>query len=427
MPGRGDLVRLDQATGALWRRHFLLCVEEGPDRGRSHRIEDRTTVGSLPGVGFTLNDSTVSRHHLELVPRGTALLVRDLESRNGTYLGAVRIKEVLIDGAATLSVGKSTLRLEIAEEALGVPVPLPSFGRALGSAAPMRQLFGVLQRVSPTDSTVVLLGETGTGKDVLARSIHEASLRRGRPFVVVDCGAIAPALIESELFGHAKGAFTGAETDRDGAFLSADGGTLFLDEVGELSPDLQPKLLRFLETGALRRLGESVERRADVRVIAATHRDLEAEVRAGRFREDLFYRLAVVVVRVPPLRERLEDIPLLVRHLLELSGRPDLSVPRSVLEGWMGRPWTGNVRELRNAVERFVSLGRADLESFPVPLPSAPPEGAMPERERIMRTLADCGGNQTLAAKLLRISRRTLTSRLNAYALPRPRKGRQPK
>ena len=239
--------------------------------------------------------------------------------------------------------------------------PRGEFGALVGNAEPMRRAFALLERTACCDATVLIEGETGTGKEVAASSIHQASSRRLRPFVVVDCGAIAAPLLESELFGHEKGAFTGAVNTRVGAFEAASGGTIFLDEIGELPLDLQPKFLRVLEQRKVRRVGANDYRPITVRVVAATNRDLLAEVRRGRFRQDLYYRLAVLRVRLPPLRERAEDFPLLVTRILETLGfhpqaGPDFTCPQ-FLATLQRATWPGNVRELRNYLERCVALG----------------------------------------------------------------------
>jgi transcriptional regulator with GAF, ATPase, and Fis domain len=236
--------------------------------------------------------------------------------------------------------------------------PGDRFGPLIGRSAPMREIFGTVARVAATDSTVLLHGETGTGKEVVARAVHEASPRAGGAFVIIDCGALPETLLDSELFGHARGAFTGAQVARAGAIETAAGGTVFLDEIGELPLALQPKLLRVIESRTVRRLGESNHRAVDVRFVAATHRDLREMVNAGAFREDLYFRLAVVPLEIPPLRSRLEDIPILVEHFLAQLGRGAALEPLVVNE-LASRPWIGNVRELRNFVERAVALGSA--------------------------------------------------------------------
>jgi DNA-binding NtrC family response regulator len=359
----GALLRLDRASGTLKERKYQVAIVGGPGAGTTRAIEGSVTVGSHPDAGLSLGDTTVSRYHVELTARPDGVRVRDLESTNGTYLGGARITEVIVEDQAVLSVGKTTLKVSMIEADLGKPEAQPTFGPALGASPAMKQLFGMLERVSPSASTVLLLGETGTGKEVMARAIHQKSPRAARPFVVVDCGSVAPTLIESELFGHVRGSFTGAISDRNGAFLEADGGTIFLDEIGELPLELQPKLLRVLEAGTVRRVGEDKHRRVDVRVVAATHRDLDAEVAAGRFRRDLYYRLAVVLVNVPPLRDRLDDLPMLTQHFVKTMGRGDFELPRALMARFAAYHWPGNVRELRNLVER--SLAGADVDPLP--------------------------------------------------------------
>jgi len=264
-----------------------------------------------------------------------------------------------------VTVGKVELQVQPRTERIELlPSEHEAFGEAVGRSVAMRTIFGLLERLAPTEATVLLTGETGTGKDVLARAIHAASRRAGGPFVVVDCGAVVGSLIESELFGHEKGAFTGATERRQGAFELADGGTLFLDEIGELPLDLQPKLLRAIEQRAFKRVGGSREQRVDVRIVAATKRPLRQEVERGKFREDLYFRLAVVPIELPPLRERPEDVPLLVERLLErFAAREGLERPLKLAPEAMAalkaHDWPGNVRELRNVLERAALLARA--------------------------------------------------------------------
>jgi DNA-binding NtrC family response regulator len=287
--------------------------------------------------------------------------VRDVGSRNGTWSLGVRVHEVTVAAEARFTLGKTTLLVLPEAQDEAALAPRTSFGRALGQSPAMQRLFGVLERTARSAFSVLLLGETGTGKELLAEALHQASPRAAKPFVIVDCGAVVPSLIESELFGHAKGAFTGAHADRQGQLVNAHGGTVFLDEVGELPLELQPKLLRVLESGTVRRVGDSAARDVDVRVVAATHRDLKAEVAAGRFRADLYYRLAVVPVRVPALRERTEDIPLLTRHLFAQAGHPDFPLTEALVQRLVGYDWPGNVRELRNFVHRVLAAGDVEL------------------------------------------------------------------
>ncbi|HVW23786.1 MAG TPA: sigma-54 dependent transcriptional regulator [Polyangiaceae bacterium] len=306
--------------------------------------------------------------------------------------------------------------------------------RARAHSAVMREVYDLVARLASTDFTVLLVGETGAGKDVLARTIHEQSLRAAKPFVVFDCGAVAPNLVESELFGHERGAFTGALASREGAFERAHGGTLFIDEIGELPLDLQPRLLRALESRRVRRVGGAEDRLWDVRVIAATNRDLPTEVAARAFREDLYFRLAAAVVRVPPLRERFDDLPLLVGGLLANMGRPHLCLSEPALAKLRSHPWPGNVRELKNALAWATTFVGEDgvleprhfkLEVPPPKRNSEPPE-RLPlagqrldaiERDAILQTLILVDGNKVHAARALGISASTLYEKLKKYDL----------
>ncbi len=344
-----------------------LVVLSGQQRGIERVIDsDVFRIGKSSDNDLVLSDDTVSRSHCEILRDQRGFLVRDLGSTNGTLLDGAEIREAYLSPGSTLSVGKVELKLRpYAERFEPMPSERESFGEVVGRSLRMRELFGLCERLAPTDASVLLGGETGTGKDVLARAIHQHSQRKKGPLIVVDCGAVSSSLIESELFGHEKGAFTGALAQRAGAFELAHGGTVFLDEVGELPLDLQPKLLRVLETRSFRRLGGSKEIRVDIRVIAASKRNLLTEVERGKFREDLFFRLSVVQLELPPLRERREDIPLLARHLLAKidekagAGLAPLDVGRDVLDVLASHDWPGNVRELRNVLERAVYLNRS--------------------------------------------------------------------
>jgi DNA-binding NtrC family response regulator len=316
------------------------------------------TVGSAPENDLVIPHHTVSRRHLEVSTETQALYVRDLESRNGTRLAGSKIGEAFIAIGHALMLGLVELRIDDADEA-----EASRFGSLEGVSAAMRAAIEDLRRVASTDATVLLEAETGSGKDVAARAIHQGSPRMKGPFETLDCGSLPADLAAAELFGHVKGAFTSAERARSGAFERASGGSLFLDEIGELPLELQPLLLRVLESREVRRVGDGNTVRVDVRVIAATNRNLEAEVAAGRFRADLMHRLAVVRVRLPPLRERLEDLPVLVRSILdELGPRAQgFVISNEVLRRLAANPWPGNVRELRNFIERALALGSVGL------------------------------------------------------------------
>jgi transcriptional regulator with GAF, ATPase, and Fis domain len=279
-------------------------------------LTGKVRIGRATDNDLVLGDDTVSRHHCEVSPSSSGVRVRDLGSDNGTYVESARVTDAIAPVGSILSLGAVKIALRPDLEVLDVePLAQTEFEGAIGRSVVMRRIFRVLDGVAKTEATVLLEGETGTGKEVLARAIARRS-HRPEPFVVVDCGAVTPALIQSELFGHERGAFTGAVSQRKGAFERAHGGTIFLDEIGELSLDVQPTLLRVLESREFRRVGGNQSLKVDVRVIAATSRDLVREVGAGKFREDLYFRLAVVPIRIPPLRARREDIPALVEHIL---------------------------------------------------------------------------------------------------------------
>ena len=336
-------------------------VTHGPDRGRTHRAStDTITIGTADGNDLVLSDETVSRYHLELARQDDRIVVRDHGSTNGVSLGQAFLREATVSPGVTLGLGRTQIRVDDGDT---VRVELHSdeaLGDLRGRTAQMRGLMARITRAAATDVSALLLGETGVGKEVIARAIHTHSPRAGRPFEVVDCGALMPTLIASELFGHERGAFTSADRQHIGAFERADGGTLFLDEIGELPATLQSGLLGALERRSFRRLGGHDVINVDVRLICATNRDLRREVNAGRFRQDLYYRVAVLLLKIPPLRERTADIPLLVEHFLNEAGHAgsvDEVIPPSVMASLKHHHWPGNVRELRNFVEAAVAMG----------------------------------------------------------------------
>ncbi len=367
-------MRVDR-DGRLLERRYRLAVLSGPAQGRSLRLERVLAVGSDPQAGLSIDDPTVSRMHVQLTPRADGVLVKDLNSMNGTLVAGVRIETALVEHDASLQLGESLVRIHIEESEVSASGPA-ALGPALAHSSAMRRVLGLLERLAPSDAPVLLLGETGTGKDVLAHAVHEASNRAKAPLIVFDCSAVAPNLIESELFGHVRGAFTGAVAERKGAFAAAHGGTLFLDEIGELPLELQPRLLRAVETGVIKPLGTEKTLASDVRLVAATHRNLDDEVRQGRFRQDLYYRVAVAIVRVPPLRERIDDIAPLARHFLKELGHADFAVPPDLMQKMLAYRWPGNVRELRNVVAR-ATLGENDALAA-----AEATAGAAPRRHR---------------------------------------------
>jgi DNA-binding NtrC family response regulator len=336
-------------------------------------------IGSHQSNEVVLDDPQVSRFHCSLRRDTHGWRIVDSGSLNGSWVNGLRVSDaVLPHSESILELGQSRLRVSETGSVTDAEVPVsPAFGELVGGSVVMRQLFGLLERVAGSEANVLIQGESGTGKEAIATEIVRRGPRADRPLSVVDCGSIAPNLIESELFGHVKGSFTGAERDRIGAFEEADRGTIILDEIGELPLDMQPKLLRAIEARQVRRVGENQARPVDVRVIAATNRELEREVNRGRFREDLFFRLSVVTIRVPPLRDHLEDVPLLVNMFLRRLGRDDRRdlFTQEVLGEMQRHDWPGNVRELRNYVERAVVLDTAEpamSHRDPTPLPPQP-------------------------------------------------------
>jgi len=353
--------KLHDGAPAVWAPivgRFRLLVVDSPAGSSSWESSGAVcSIGSADGNDLQIADETVSGFHCEIRAAVDGVRIVDLGSLNGTVVDGVHVKDAFLRNSSLIRLGASKLRFELADGGNRLLVSdRTAFGELHGHSVPMRAAFALMEKAAASDATVLLEGETGTGKGQAAEAIHRASSRADGPFVVVDCGAIPANLLESELFGHEKGAFTGAQTRRSGAFEEADGGTIFLDEIGELPLDLQPKLLRALENRHVRALGTSTYRPVDVRIIAATNRDLRGEVNQGRFRADLFFRLSVVRIVMPPVRQRPEDMELLVRKLLRSLNASEASLARfcepEFVSGLSRSAWPGNVRELRNYLER---------------------------------------------------------------------------
>lgn len=356
-----DLLKLDEAPEVVSLRKCQLVVIEGPSRGKKVTLnKNATTIGKRENNDIVLGDKTVSRNHLEIQYASDSFLLKDLSSTNGTYINGTKVKEAYLVPGDIIKVGNTVMEFVAFDEKVAIePSAKEVCGGMVGKSRKMRQIFAILEKIAPSNASVIIEGETGTGKDLVAQAVHEHSTRKTKPYVVFDCTGVAPNLIESELFGHEKGAFTGAVRSRPGIFESANGGTVFLDEIGDLPIDLQPKLLRALESREVRRVGANATTKIDVRVLSATNRNLKKEVEAGRFREDLYYRMSVVKILLPPLRDRVEDIPLIVERLLSTSKfnktATAIKVTRvedEALKLLQRYPWPGNVRELANVIER---------------------------------------------------------------------------
>ena len=344
-------------------RTLAVDVTEGPDRG-AHWEGEQGTLGKAGDNALVLGDDAVSGYHVRVSSVTEGIRVLDLGSTNGTFLGDVRIMEGVVPPGSTLRLGRTSV---VIGKGLPATVELHDedrLGLLRGQTQVMRRLMTQVRRAAQSNVAVLLVGESGTGKELVARAIHDASLRAQAPFVTIDCGSITPTLVASELFGHEKGAFTGATQTKKGAFEEADSGTIFLDEVGELQPDLQSNLLGVLERRRFCRVGGRKEISVDVRVVAATNRDLRADVNTGHFRLDLYFRLAVVTLEIPPLRERAKDIPLLAEHFAREDGLTG-PIADLIADGTMAEllryRWPGNVRELRNYVQATMAMGEATL------------------------------------------------------------------
>jgi DNA-binding NtrC family response regulator len=364
-----EIIQRPEGGEQLLVQNAELQVIAGPERGKRCALRrGLIVVGNAADCDLVLEDPAVSRRQLELEATAEGFVLRDLGSTNGTFVGKLRVREAVLTPGMQIHLGRTRLKLVI--QGGREPLDLSRhhrFGRLHGASPLMRHCFALLERAAASESTVLIEGESGTGKELAAEAMHQHSSRSSGPLVVADCGAIPASLIESELFGHEKGAFTGASELHRGALERADGGTLFLDEIGELDLALQPRLLRFLDSREVRRVGGERSQLVDVRVIAATNRRLEEQMRHQAFREDLFFRLAVVRVELPPLRRRREDIPLLARELARQL-RPDLDPAEWLDPGTLdvldSHRWPGNVRELRNVIERLAVIPDLPLQEL---------------------------------------------------------------
>jgi DNA-binding NtrC family response regulator len=430
------------AKGKLEVRGGTLSVKKGNANKDSLEVgPDPLVVGRNESCDLVLDDKKVSAVHMEVVATERGVRVRDLGSRNGTFILDTRVGEVYLTKPINVACGDTVLEFAPSNpEEIAVP-DVAEFGPLVGTGATMRAIFEKLRKAAPTDLTVLILGETGTGKELVAQAIHQASSRANKPFVVVDCGAIPPSLAESALFGHERGAFTGAVDKRISPFVEADGGTIFLDELGELPLDVQPKLLRALAEQRVKAVGSNNYRPVNVRVIAATRRDLVREVNAGTFRSDLYFRVAQLRVELPALRERLEDIPALVRKMMSDIGDKNAyqRITNDSLERLMRHDWPGNVRELRNVLSVALAFGKEgplDLAQHLAPLVAAsestPVRGrtfqdakrevlARFEREYFTALYAECNGNVSEIGRRAAMERAHVRGYLRRHGIGDPK------
>ena len=449
-----------RATSARLRRCRVEVVS-GPDAGLVRDIEASVIrIGARRGNDVQLSDSKVSGLHCEIRLDDRGYRLRDLDSTNGTYVSSLRINDVYITAGSQIALGGTRLKFDPLGESVEIELAdTDRYGSMIGRSVKMREMFARLEKLARSDATVLVTGETGAGKELVAEALHDNSPREKGPFVVLDCGSIPPNLIESELFGHERGAFTGATGSYAGAFERANGGTVFLDEIGELPLGMQPKLLRVLERKEVRRVGGTKTLEVDVRIVAATNRDLGVEVNRGRFREDLYYRLAVARVHVPPLRDRKDDLPLLIEHILATTpGGEAAQIAQETIDLMMKHDWPGNVRELRNVIERAVLLAESptdedSLRRAPAPVARSEPsitvtpsqtatstdaqmtvpvDVTIPfkhakqnvisefERRYISRLLAQHDGNISAAARAAGIDRMSIHKMLHRLGLANP-------
>ncbi len=428
--GSTRILSLDEKTGLFTVESTILTLETPKGKIQKNLGRKPVVIGSSPDADVVIDDEYVSGRHAELTFSGDGWMLKDLGSTNGTLVSGNKIVSAIgLTLGSVVTLGQSSFVLEAKQaKEKATPIAIDQFCGMVGKTPAMQELYAKIQKIAPTSYTVLVQGDSGSGKELIARAIHDLSPRAQKPYVILNCGAITPNLIESELFGHEKGAFTGAINRRAGAFEQAQGGTLFLDEIGELPLELQPKLLRVLENRSLRRVGGNEEITVDVRVIAATHRDLSAKVKEGSFRQDLFFRLCVLPLLVAPLSERKNDIPLLAEHVLKQAaqGQPKKLSPQAI-EKLSRHDWPGNVRELKNTLLRSLIycegnvIDAKDIEIYrDTPPPSENSDSlnlAEVEKQKILEALKATDGQKNKAAELLGIAKSTLFKKLKDYGI----------
>lgn len=426
-----QVLNLSRVGQDLHYESLVLKVQSPHEAEKIFQLREGTnTIGKAISCDIRLSDSYASDVHAKLICEKGKVLLYDLKSTNGTFVNGMKVGEVELEEGSICKMGHSEIRIEMKSQVHSIQaLPATSFGPFIGQSKAMQELYSLIQQIAPTSAPVAILSETGTGKELVAQSLHDLSGRKGS-WIPLNCGAIAKELIQSELFGHEKGAFTGAQQQRHGVFEQAKGGTLFLDEVAELPLELQASLLRVLETGKIRRVGGTQEIAVDVRVICATHQDLPRLVAEKKFREDLYFRLNVLPIFLPPLRERQEDIPLLANHFIKIFSSARKSLSESAVRFLQSQDWPGNIRELKNAIQRAVILAKGEvLESSDFSFLAASTKPAEPkisatlpnlmdvEKNFILQELERQNFNKLATSKALGIAKSTLYEKLKLYGI----------
>jgi len=421
------VLKYEKTKNELLTESLELTISTPDGKERELRFAGGS-IGASPANDITINDDRyISGSHCMIKSVANGFIIQDVGSRNGTLLNDALVMSERLPKSGVITIGKTLIKYKIKESRENIrPFERPNLGNILGASLVMRELFSLAERIAPTDATVLITGESGTGKELFARYMHEGSARAAKPFMAINCGAISSNLIESELFGHERGAFTSAVSQQKGAFEQASSGTLFLDEIGEMPLELQTRLLRVLENMQIRRVGGQSDISVDVRLVAATNKNLKEMVRKGKFREDLFFRLFIVPIHLPPLRERRDDITVLALHFLnDLSPEGGSKIfDAGVLEKLREYNWPGNVRELKNTIQRAILISKdASVKAEDMifsELTEKPPE-SLPlddvEKKILVTALKNSSGNASKAARELKISRTTLYSMLGKFGI----------
>lgn len=390
--------------------------------------QSKITIGSSESNDVIIKDDDyISKKHCRLTVEDSGIILTDLGSTNGTFYESEKVEKIVLPGRSKFTIGKTEISVKKVQTKEKLKPEKENIGSMIGATDSIKGIFALISRVAQSDATVCITGESGTGKELVAKSVHDMGSRASNPFVAINCGAIPPNIIESELFGHEKGAFTGATNTHRGVFEQASMGTLFLDEIGEMPPDLQTRLLRVLETRTIRRIGGQRDIPVDVRIVAATNQNLKQNVARGKFREDLFFRIHVIPIHIPPLRERKKDIEVLAEHFVKMfcPDGEEKNISSGAMNKLLKHSWPGNVRELKNTIQRALVMNQGNVINLHdihitelkdthglknIPLISK-------EKEAIIEALRKSSGNQLKASRILGIARTTLSNKINKYEI----------